>query len=137
MAFREVPYNLFKDESEAAPRRNHLAFRIQPNEGIVITVNAKKPGPGMELGRVHIEFDYEEGPKGPFVPVLRNLVVEDLVCQHAERPMVVRAYAKADISGVTIRNCDFRQASAASQIAFVKDLKVLAVRVNGAPSTLT
>jgi glucose-6-phosphate 1-dehydrogenase len=60
MAFREVPYNLFKGESEAPPRRNHLAFRIQPNEGIVVTVNAKKPGPGMELGRVHLEFDYEE-----------------------------------------------------------------------------
>jgi glucose-6-phosphate 1-dehydrogenase len=60
MAFREVPYNVFKGESVDPPRRNHLTFRVQPNEGITISVNAKKPGPGLELGRVTLDFGYEE-----------------------------------------------------------------------------
>jgi len=32
---------------------------VQPNEGITIAVNAKTPGPGLDLGRVTMDFDYE------------------------------------------------------------------------------
>ena len=44
----------------SAAKRDHLTIRIQPDEGITLAVNAKKPGPGMHLGRVTMDFDYEE-----------------------------------------------------------------------------
>jgi polygalacturonase len=85
---------------------------------------------------ISVEFDYEEGPNGPYTPVLRDLTVENVVCEKTRRPMVVRAYASADISEITVRNCDFKSASDPSQIAFVKHLIVEHVKVNGAPSGL-
>jgi glucose-6-phosphate 1-dehydrogenase len=33
---------------------------VQPNEGITIAFNAKRPGPGMHLDRATMDFDYAE-----------------------------------------------------------------------------
>jgi polygalacturonase len=85
---------------------------------------------------ISIEFNYEEGPNGPFTPVLRNLVAEHITCQSSGRPLSVNSYAKADIAGITIRHCDFRGVKQPSKVEFVKDLKVSDVRVNGALSAL-
>ena len=63
LKFRKVPFNVFRgtDEDLELAKRDHLTIRIQPNEGITIAVNAKRPGPGMHLGRVTMDFDYDEG----------------------------------------------------------------------------
>ena len=58
LKFRKVPFNVFKGTDMDLPKRDHLTIRIQPNEGITLALNAKKPGPGMELGRVTMDFDY-------------------------------------------------------------------------------
>jgi glucose-6-phosphate 1-dehydrogenase len=39
---------------------NTLCFRIQPDEGIAITLKAKKPGLGNDTGEVEMEFNYDE-----------------------------------------------------------------------------
>ena len=36
-----------------------MTFRVQPNEGISIALNTKQPGPGLSLGRISLDFDYE------------------------------------------------------------------------------
>ncbi|MFM8999261.1 MAG: glucose-6-phosphate dehydrogenase [Actinomycetota bacterium] len=59
LVFRDVPYNVFREADVALPRRDHLSIRIQPNEGITLALNAKRPGPGLDLGRVTMDFDYE------------------------------------------------------------------------------
>jgi glucose-6-phosphate 1-dehydrogenase len=59
MAFKEIPFNVFEPAWEGPFQRNHLAFRIQPNEGITLSFNAKTPGPGLDLERVNMDFDYD------------------------------------------------------------------------------
>jgi glucose-6-phosphate 1-dehydrogenase len=61
LKFRKVPFNVFTGTDMELPMRDHLAIRVQPNEGISIAFNAKVPGPGMRLGRVSMDFDYAEG----------------------------------------------------------------------------
>jgi glucose-6-phosphate 1-dehydrogenase len=39
---------------------NTLAIRIQPDEGISLTVAAKEPGPDLKLGPVTLDFKYGE-----------------------------------------------------------------------------
>ena len=58
LKFRKVPFNVFKGTEMDLPKRDHLTIRIQPNEGITFALNAKRPGPGMRLGRVTMDFDY-------------------------------------------------------------------------------
>jgi glucose-6-phosphate 1-dehydrogenase len=58
LKFKKVPFNIFKETDMELPKRDHLTIRVQPDEGITLALNAKKPGPEMELGRVSMQFDY-------------------------------------------------------------------------------
>src|SRR5207244_6419001 len=47
LGFREVTYNVFRGtEVVAPPDRDHLTIRVQPEDGIQVAFNVKKPGPG-------------------------------------------------------------------------------------------
>jgi glucose-6-phosphate 1-dehydrogenase len=60
LKFRKVPFNVFRGTEMELAKRDHLTIRIQPNEGITLALNAKRPGVGMRLSRVTMEFDYAE-----------------------------------------------------------------------------
>lgn len=75
MVFKRVPFNAF-GQMVAIPRRDHLTIRIQPNEGISLALNAKRPGPEMELDRVTMDFDYEEEFKTELADAYRVLLLE-------------------------------------------------------------
>ena len=50
---------VFKDRSRRSVEPNILTIRIQPNEGISIVMQAKKPGFKHELQPVHMNFSYD------------------------------------------------------------------------------
>ncbi len=58
--FRSAPLSVFRDESgesaEAVP--NLLILRIQPEEGISLKFVSKRPGAGMTLRPVSMDFNY-------------------------------------------------------------------------------
>jgi glucose-6-phosphate 1-dehydrogenase len=54
--FNAAPLALFDDEVEAAP--NLLIARIQPDEGLSLKFLSKRPGSGMKLRPVSMDFDY-------------------------------------------------------------------------------
>lgn len=65
VTFRLPPLRLFRtvecvgdvcDLTDARP--NVLVFRIQPCEGITLTISAKRPGMTLDLGQTRMEFDY-------------------------------------------------------------------------------
>jgi glucose-6-phosphate 1-dehydrogenase len=62
--------------------RDHLTIRIQPNEGITLAVNAKKPGPGLELDRVTMDFDYEKEFGGQIADAYELLLLEVMEGDH-------------------------------------------------------
>ena len=55
--FKETPAMLLKD-APLAP--NWLLVRVQPDEGISLEFGAKIPGPSMKLGKVRMDFKYED-----------------------------------------------------------------------------
>ncbi len=54
--FRRPPVRLFADG--AAPPPDTLVFRIQPREGIMVSFNAKVPGPTTDMRTVAMDFSY-------------------------------------------------------------------------------
>ena len=62
VSFREPPVRLWDTANvEWEERRpNHLIMRIQPDEGIALTFNAKVPGPEVALRPVNMRFRYGE-----------------------------------------------------------------------------
>jgi glucose-6-phosphate 1-dehydrogenase len=81
LAFREVPYNLLETEAEP-PGKDALTFRVQPDEGISIHLNIKRPGPSMRLQRAELDFDYERAIQLPLLDAYETLLIEAMEGDH-------------------------------------------------------
>ena len=58
--YRQAPSALFKRAVRHRVAPNRLTLRIQPNEGIGLSFNAKVPGPNPRLGVVEMDFSYAD-----------------------------------------------------------------------------
>jgi glucose-6-phosphate 1-dehydrogenase len=58
--FRRVPHLLFSSMSPGEICPNTLLMRIQPDEGIMLSFEAKSPGPSLRLATVPMNFSYSE-----------------------------------------------------------------------------
>ena len=56
--FKRAPFMLFRDTPVACTNPNVLTLRIQPDEGISLSFDAKVPGPLERLETVTMEFSY-------------------------------------------------------------------------------
>jgi glucose-6-phosphate 1-dehydrogenase len=58
--FKRPPHLLIRDADMPGgrPPANVLVMRIQPDEGLSLFIGAKTPGPGIDLQRVEMDFDY-------------------------------------------------------------------------------
>jgi glucose-6-phosphate 1-dehydrogenase len=54
--FRRAPHLVFRDQDVSA---NALVLNVQPDEGISISFNAKRPGQEMKLKTVNMDFSYQ------------------------------------------------------------------------------
>jgi glucose-6-phosphate 1-dehydrogenase len=57
--FHRTPHMIFR-RGQGTLIPNLLVIRIQPDEGISLTVAAKEPGPDLKLGPVTLDFKYNE-----------------------------------------------------------------------------
>jgi glucose-6-phosphate 1-dehydrogenase len=58
--FHRTPHLIFRRRSDSGLIPDVLLIRIQPDEGISLTVAAKEPGPDLKLGPVTLDFKYNE-----------------------------------------------------------------------------
>ena len=66
--FKSAPYAPFEDTDVAALAPNWLVIYIQPDEGISLQFEVKRPGPVVDLAAVRMEFKYRDWfPREPNV----------------------------------------------------------------------
>ncbi len=58
--FRTPPLHLFQQNDCMPACPNILRIRIQPDEGIRLSVGAKRPGPGLNIENVDLQFTYAQ-----------------------------------------------------------------------------
>jgi glucose-6-phosphate 1-dehydrogenase len=58
--FRQAPYSLFRDTPVERLPPNILTLRIQPDEGLSVSFNAKRPGSEIEIDGVAMDFAYRD-----------------------------------------------------------------------------
>jgi len=80
---------------------------------------------------VEIDFNYEEGAKGAFVPVVRNYVVENLKCTSGNRAVDLQGLDNAPLYDVTLKDCTFDTLAKESIVRNVRGLKLENVRIAG------
>ncbi len=81
VTFRSVPHCIIPGLAPSDLASNVLVFRIQPDEGISLRFEAKKPGPKLCIGALTMDFDYEEvfgeHPPGAYHRLLLDCMLGD------------------------------------------------------------
>lgn len=103
--------NVFIEDCEMDSENLDRALRFKSNAmrgGFMENVFMRN----VRIGRVAeavltIDFQYEEGAKGPHRPVVRNVVLENITSQNSPRVLNVRGFEGAVIDGVRISNSTF------------------------------
>ena len=62
--------------SDDAPGTNILTFRVQPQEGITLSLQAKRPGLAKETDTVKMEFDYDRAFFGPTGDAYERVIID-------------------------------------------------------------
>src|SRR6185503_548261 len=90
----------------------------------------------IEVGQVAhaaitIDFNYEEGEKGKFTPVVRNFVVNGLKSGKSKHALDVQGFKSAPIYNMKLENCTFDHVESPSIVKNVENLTLQNVRING------
>jgi polygalacturonase len=78
-----------------------------------------------------IDFYYEEGAKGTFTPVVRNVRMSNVTSRKSKYALYLRGFANAPIYDVELENCSFNNVEKPNVIEYVEGLRLDNVRING------
>jgi polygalacturonase len=90
----------------------------------------------VEVGQVAdsvitIDFYYEEGEAGGFIPVVRNVGVSNVKSSKSKYALYLRGFKKAPITGLSVEDCTFDNVAQPSVLENVRDITLRKVRING------
>ena len=80
---------------------------------------------------IDVDFYYEEGEKGSFTPVVRDVEVANLEVRKCANAWSLRGFKNAPIKDIRLKDCTFEDAAKANVTENVEGLKLENVRVNG------
>ena len=127
--------NLFAENCRLdSPNLDH-ALRVKNNAmrgGLLENLHFRN----IEVGQVAhavitIDFNYEEGEKGKFTPVVRNYTVERLVSGKSKHALDVQGLPGAPIYDLRLADCTFENVAEESIVKNISGETLKNVRVNG------
>jgi unsaturated rhamnogalacturonyl hydrolase len=105
--------NVFVENCEMSSPNLVCALRLKSNAmrgGVLQNIFMRNVNVGLVKDSVlQIDFLYEEGAKGDFNPVARNVVMDNIKVAQTPRVLNVRGFPAASISGVRITHSTFKQ----------------------------
>ena len=127
--------NLFAENCKLdSPNLDH-ALRVKNNAmrgGLLEDLHFRN----LEVGQVAhavitIDFNYEEGAKGSFTPVVRNYTVDNLRSSKSKYALDVQGFPSAPIMNLRLRKCTFDNVADGNIVKNVKDATLDNVKING------
>ena len=85
--FKHIPHSMFRPIHADQYAPNALIFRIQPNEGISLSFEAKKPGPKLCMGTLDLNVDYGEAFENTQMQAYERLLLD---CMQGDQTLFVR-----------------------------------------------
>ncbi len=105
--------NVFVENCEMSSPELTCALRLKSNAmrgGVLQNIYMRNVNVGLVKDSVlQIDFLYEEGPKGKYVPIAQNVVMDHITVAQTPRVLNVRGFPAASITGVRILNSTFKQ----------------------------
>jgi polygalacturonase len=113
------------------------ALRLKNNAmrgGIIENIYMRDVQVGQVADAVlQIDFHYEEGAKGPFIPVARNINMSNVTSKKSNYGVYLRGLPNAPIYEVNLENCTFDNVAKGNVTEFVRGISYQNVRINGTP----
>jgi polygalacturonase len=127
--------NVFAENCRLDSPRLDTALRIKNNAmrgGVLEDLYFRNIVVG-EVARatITIDFNYEEGERGQFTPVVRNFVVKGLTSGKSRRALDVQGFKQAPIYNLSLEDCSFENAAEPNIIKNVEGMTFRNVRING------
>jgi len=100
--------------------------------GVIEHVYLRNVQAGQVAGpAIEVDFYYEEGERGAFTPVVRDVEVVNLTCKKSQTAWTLRGFKNAPVRDVRIRDCIFENAARPNVMENVEGLIVEGVTING------
>jgi hypothetical protein len=100
--------------------------------GVIEHVYMRNVQAGQVSGpAIDVDFLYEEGEKGPFTPVVRDVEVVNVTVKKCASAWSLRGFKNAPVRDVRISKCTFENTSRANVAENVEGLVVRDTTVNG------
>jgi polygalacturonase len=111
------------------------ALRIKTNAvrgGVVEDVYMRDVTVGQVAEAVvTVNYFYEEGDKGTFLPVVRNVEVRRVTSRKSKYALLLRGFAQDPIQDIRLTDCTFDGVASPDVIENVTGLTLTNVRING------
>lgn len=112
--------NIFIENNRMDSPHLDRALRLKSNArrgGTIENVYMRQ----VQVGRVSealltIDFLYEEGPRGDFPPIARNIVIENVTAHQSPRLFFIQGFDRATIEGIRVSNTQILGATASEVI---------------------
>jgi len=127
--------NLFAENCRLDSQNLDHALRVKNNAmrgGLLESLHFRN----IEVGQVAhavitIDFNYEEGAKGSFTPVVRDYTVEGLRSSRSKYALDVQGLATAPVMNLRLTNCTFDNVADGNIVKNVRDATFDNVKING------
>jgi polygalacturonase len=127
--------NLFAENCRLDSQNLDHALRVKNNAmrgGLLEHLHFRN----MEVGQVAhavitIDFNYEEGAKGSFTPVVRDYTVDGLRSAKSKHALDVQGLPSAPVIDLHLTNCTFDNVAEGNIVKNVKDATLANVKING------
>ena len=127
--------NVYAEDCELDSPELEFAVRLKNNAmrgGTIENVFARRLRVGqVAKAALTIDFHYEEGERGQFPPVVRNVALDGITMRRAEYALYLRGFAGAPIRDVRVTDCDFGEVAKPNVAEHVEGLSLRNVRMNG------
>jgi pectinesterase len=90
----------------------------------------------VEVGQVadavvSVDFYYEEGERGRFTPVVRNVGVRNVRSRKSKYALYLRGFRHAPVTDIDVEACTFDNVAKPNVVENVRDITLRDVRING------
>lgn len=127
--------NVFAENCRMGSPHLERALRLKTNAvrgGVLENIHMRN----VQIGQVSdsivsVDFTYEEGAAGDFMPTVRNVSVRDVTSKQSQFALYLRGFEKSPISNLKLENCTFDKVAKSSVYEYAQDVALHNVRVNG------
>jgi polygalacturonase len=127
--------NVFVENCNMDSPHLDSAIRIKNNAlrgGLIENIHARNITVGeIRLAALSVDFNYEEGSKGSYKPVCRNVSIQNLQTKKTQYALYLRGFKNAPIENISLTDCDFGGVEKANMVENVRGVSLNNVRING------